>query len=76
MLLKPYSRAEMESGMRRVQENHAPRLDEEWVELIGLARSMGLSPEEVRQFLKQANQAAGELAYVWASRRQPPDAMR
>lgn len=62
--------------MRNAQENHALQLDEEWVELIGSARSMGLSLEDIRLFLKQANQAAAELSYAWVFRGPSSDARR
>ncbi|MCE7792195.1 anti-repressor SinI family protein [Salipaludibacillus sp. CUR1] len=30
-----------------------PLIEEEWVQLINRAREMGLSPEEIRAFLKE-----------------------
>ncbi|GAA3411368.1 DNA-binding anti-repressor SinI [Paenibacillus hodogayensis] len=61
--------------MRNAKGNEA-QLDHEWVELIGSARSMGLSMEEIRQFLKQANQAAVGLSYALAFGRQHTEAMQ
>ncbi|TMV49635.1 DNA-binding anti-repressor SinI [Paenibacillus mesophilus] len=46
--------------MPDAQENHALQLDEEWVELIASARSMGLSLEEIRLFLGDSNRAAAK----------------
>lgn len=59
-MTRAYSRAEMESGMPDAQENHALQLDEEWVELIVSARSMGLSLEEIRLFLGGSNRSAAK----------------
>lgn len=59
--------------MSNAKENRALELDEEWVELIDSARSMGLTLEEIRQFLHNANQAIAEFTHVMAFRRQSPD---
>lgn len=36
-----------------VKETTEKKLDEEWVHLIRIAKQMGLSPEKVRNFIKQ-----------------------
>jgi DNA-binding transcriptional MerR regulator len=46
--------------MPDAQENHALQLDEEWMELIVSARSMGLSLEEIRLFLGGSNRSAAK----------------
>ncbi|MFD2212477.1 anti-repressor SinI family protein [Metabacillus endolithicus] len=38
--------------MKVYEETKKEELDQEWVELISKAREMGLSTEEIRDFLK------------------------
>jgi|GEM_PF-3283513 len=37
-------------------------VDEEWVELLMLAREMGITPEEVRAFLRQSSKSVCQSA--------------
>ncbi|MBP1934102.1 anti-repressor SinI family protein [Ammoniphilus resinae] len=37
-------------------------VDEEWVELLKLARDMGITPEEVRAFLRQSSKSVYQSA--------------
>lgn len=45
---------------KRVEETRELRLDDEWVNLIRIAKKMGLSPEKVRNFIQQKSDKAAK----------------
>jgi hypothetical protein len=45
------------SQLQQLTKNHTNTYDKEWIHLISLAKKYGLSPGEVRKFLKDAKDA-------------------